>query len=352
MQLANWARITVDQSMLKDLNLRLFQCSQKCAEANRCCPHKSGIVNAFSRLLCGRSVLARRKQDGHFYAGIVQEVQTAHISDRVLVRFGPFQSVRRSASCSRNLLACTDGYLYESIPITDIIDLQYALKHPVELYDKVLVPELWPIPRCAVHPSKECRLLKHARYHPGTVVAGKEKRGQIGTNNMNRLLDSTQKTLTVALANNNYRVGNHQVPANQAVWISKVMFDRITVEQIMPASAREWLRHKTLVPCTYPKQSAPGYPSDEPLKRSDNFSRSAKPANCLQFVEGPQVQMDFGTDARIQQLVPVYDALLCAPHKECEETESRPANKLMCHSLPRRSHHHQFGQHSRPTMDL
>ncbi|KAF8563332.1 hypothetical protein P879_10727 [Paragonimus westermani] len=180
MQLANWARTTLDSSLLKDLNLQLFQCSQKCVEANRCCPHRSGIVNAFGRLLCGRSVLARRKQDGHFYAGVVQEVQTAHILDRVLVRFGPFQSVRRSASCSKNLLACSDCYLYESIPITDIIDLQYALKHSVELHDKVLVPELWPIPRCAVHPSKECRVLKHARYHPGTVVAGNEQRGQMG----------------------------------------------------------------------------------------------------------------------------------------------------------------------------
>ncbi|KAA3682061.1 uncharacterized protein DEA37_0014896 [Paragonimus westermani] len=222
---------------------------------------------------------------------VKENSQTAHILDRILVRFGPFQSVRRSASCSKNLLACSDCYLYESIPITDIIDLQYALKHSVDLHDKVLVPELWPIPRCAVHPSKECRVLKHARYHPGTVVAVNEQRGQMGSDNIKRLPDTTQKTLTVALANNNYRVGNHQVLANQAVWIPKVMFDRITIEQMMPASAREWLRHKTLVPCTYPKQSAPGYPSDEPLRKSDNSSRPAKPANCLQFVEGPQVQV-------------------------------------------------------------
>ncbi|KAF8571967.1 hypothetical protein P879_01099 [Paragonimus westermani] len=169
---------------------------------------------------------------------------------------------------------------------------------------------------------------------------------------MKRLPDTTQKSLIVALANNNYRVGNHQVLANQAVWIPKVMFDRITIEQMMPASAREWLRHKTLVPCTYPKQSAPGYPSDEPLRRSDNSSQPAKPANCLQFVEGPQVQIDFGKDARIQQLVPVYDALLCAPHEECQETESRSINKLMCHSLPPASHRHPDGQHSKPTMDF
>ncbi|CAI2738052.1 unnamed protein product, partial [Dicrocoelium dendriticum] len=181
-QLIPWIRTSVNRRFLNEVNQRLRECARECARAtaNSHWLSWSSVAIPLAKLMKGREVLARRRTDGHFYLGVIHHVQRTPVGDRVLVQFGPFRRAGGTRCGTKDVRVCSDQYQYESIDITDVIDLKHALRHPIALNDKVLVPELWPLPVCASHPSTQCRRMIHARYQPGTVVSGGERRNDEG----------------------------------------------------------------------------------------------------------------------------------------------------------------------------
>ncbi|CAL8076972.1 unnamed protein product [Calicophoron daubneyi] len=315
-----WTRTCINKRLVKDLNCRLRMCAEREADTNQWWLAWSAQDLRTYKLLEGRRVLARRKQNGQFYLGRIFKVESGDTADRAIICFGAFRSTSHAPHCHKDVGECSDAYIFESIPVTDLIDLAHALRHPIRPGDKVLVPCLWASGRCAQHSSQHCKTIKQVMYQAGTVISGRENRSQSRSNTFDS--DSTlddSSELVIELAPSNRQVGCHCVPSNRAIWIPPGVFERITLEQHMPANSRQWLRDKAFIPYTYPVGSAPGYPRDgdykwlQTCKCYHNPHTVKGPVDYCQFHCGPELQVDYGLKSKCWPLIPVTEALMANP---------------------------------------
>ncbi|KER31201.1 hypothetical protein T265_13027, partial [Opisthorchis viverrini] len=267
-QQEHWAKYLVDQRLVNGVNRYLRQTARECAHDNSWWSDMNFTGVPGQSILLGRNVLARLPEDGHFYRGNIVELKGSFIWHMALIRFGPFRTTDRLPRCrSGTGKSCCNSYRYESVPMSELIDLDYALRHPIRTGDRVLVPNLWPKPRCASHQKEACPRIAHMRYLPATVVDGFEDRSVF---HPDRYCGQTVSMITVALASNKYRLGCHPVEPGLAVWIPNTTYERLILEQLLPASERKWLRTHTFTPYVYPEQSAPGYPADGQQKKTSD----------------------------------------------------------------------------------
>ncbi|CAH8498326.1 unnamed protein product [Schistosoma turkestanicum] len=293
-----WSRVSVNEKLVNDLNRRIFDSAKDEACSRKClfnwCTNDSGQM---SNLLDNQKVLARRLSDGHYYIGSVQMIKSQLPKDQVLVRFGPIHSLtnfnlRQFGSTTSN----SDTFHYEWIDVTEIIDLEHALRHPIEPGDCVLIPYSWPLPKCPILNENKPSRFEHLRYYAAIVVSECEQREDKLTETENST-NSHQKLL-VELANSNTRVGRIHIPKQKAVWISPNTYQRIVLEQYMTPECRNWLKNKTFIPNTYPFQSAPGYPADgfTRFKSNENSLESnlhIHPLTFQQFKHGKDIQFEY-----------------------------------------------------------
>ncbi|VDP73143.1 unnamed protein product [Echinostoma caproni] len=256
----------------------------------------------------------------------------------LIIRFGPFCSKLRN-SCTQNEHKRheADQYRYESVPIFDIIDLEHASRHSIDVGDRVLVRDVWPVPICAKHTNISCRTMKHARYIPASVVMGPKQDGSVSAqsgrdqgsycfldsilltmslqvpsssmagvlvydlrklpgiyanNDIAKCANSSETSFWVKIAAPGSRAGCHKVTKDNVVWIPTAVFERITLEQLLPPEAREWVHRKTFLPGAYPNLSAPGYPDEHGLRAPYWRNLQAyHPTTYLQFKVGSETQV-------------------------------------------------------------
>lgn len=104
--------------------------------------------------------------------------QKSHLPvDQVFIRFGPIHNLtsfdlRKSRSTTSN----SDTFHYEWLDITEIIDLEHAIRHSIEPGDCVLVPYSWPFPKCPILNVEKPSSFENLRYYAAIVVSGREQR--------------------------------------------------------------------------------------------------------------------------------------------------------------------------------
>ncbi|XP_052087168.1 uncharacterized protein LOC127724285 [Mytilus californianus] len=181
---------------------------------------------AAGALLIGKSVLARRMDDGYFYQGTVK---SQILSDKFLVAFGPCKHGKYKDTTYQ------DTYVY------DIIDYEDAKRHTILAADRVLAP--WEA--------------DGERFAPGIVIDGHEKRQAPGPED---------DVLTVTFSNGK----TSQVPPHTAIWTPTTVYERLALELKMPKEAREKLQSQD----EYPKESLPGYPTSGPEAEPEEFGKA------------------------------------------------------------------------------
>ncbi|VDP28482.1 unnamed protein product [Schistosoma curassoni] len=309
-----WSRVFVNEKLVNDLNRRIYESAKDEANSRKC------LFNWFtddygqkSSLLDNKKVLARRSSDGHYYLGSVQTVKSHLPVDQVFIRFGPIHNLtsfdlRKSRSTTSN----SDTFHYEWLDITEIIDLEHAIRHSIEPGDCVLVPYSWPFPKCPILNVEKPSSFENLRYYAAIVVSGREQRADKLTKTKHFTDD---QKLLVELASSNTRVGHIYVPKQKAVWISPNTYQRIVLEQYMTPECRKWLKNKTFLPNSYPFQSAPGYPADgfgrfKSYKNSLQSDLHIQPLTFQQFRHGADVQFEYCPSLQCWPLYSVVNDLL------------------------------------------
>nr|CAH8846522.1 unnamed protein product [Trichobilharzia regenti] len=335
-----WSRVSVNKKLVDDLNRRIYESAKDEASSKKCLSDWS--ANKFTPILDmmnNREVLARRSNDGHYYLGSVQSVKSRSPVDEVLVRFGPIKCLTNSSLLkSKSGRLDSDIFYYEWIDITDIIDLKYARKHPVEPGSCVLIPQTWPLPRCPYSNKTKPTNLKNLRYYAAVVVSCSEQQQECdklkGINkNTNEGDEDVDRKLLVELASCSTHAGYTYVAEKQAIWIPYNTYQRIILEQYMSPESRKWLKNKTFLPNSYPIYSAPGYPADGFSKFLSNTSNPLiQPLTFQHFKRGMDVQFEYCPNLQCMPLYSIVNDLLPTangcPVWMGNSTENKKMNRL------------------------
>ncbi|KAA0184620.1 hypothetical protein FBUS_08755 [Fasciolopsis buskii] len=209
-----------------------------------------------------------------------------------------------------------DEYRYESVPIYDIIDLGHASRHQIHVGDKVLTRQIWPGLKSEQNQKGAVRNIRSVRYLPATVIeksSSEEKRvkkcqpivcfprlplrpiqsAYSAEENRSHFHDSNSSiNLLIELAMPGPRASCYKLSKADVVWIPTAVFERIMLEQLLPAKAREWVHQKTFPPGIYPNMAAPGYPQEDSSRLSFwRNSLAVHPIQYVQFQSQPEKQV-------------------------------------------------------------
>jgi len=176
-----------------------------------------------ANLLVGREIIARNAIDGFYYKGTVQSQILAH---RFMIQFGPATHGKFKDT------------FYQDTAIYDIIHHNDAMRHPVQVDDKVLA-----------------LIDGHEKYAPAIVLEGYEGRA-------NPDAAKREYPLTVSFGNGKTAT----LAFNEAIWIPDAMYERIKFEYNLPHGARKYLEDHV---DDYPLKSLPGYPATPLMNTKD-----------------------------------------------------------------------------------